>query len=151
MGFCSQRFGANSQMRIGGTELSADDGNLMLRTAEACNITEDVSLYDGKLLAHEFVTMMSKFKGDADNLDLSPVWTTAMQHMTSREEFERGIQLWSKFRAVLFVLVYVSGLPDRCLPYAEEHMEQWTTEHRRRCCFYNPKSPYRQVRLIRTI
>lgn len=136
-------------MGIGGTELSADDANLMLRTAEACNITEDVSLYDGKLLAHEFVTLMLKFKGEGNDLDSSPVWTPAMRQMIPQEEFERGIQLWSKFRAVLFVLVYVSGLPDRCLPYAEEHMEQWTADHRRRCCFYNPNSPGRQVRFDR--
>ena len=117
--------------------------------------------------------------------------TREMRSLVSQEEFDRGIKLWIQFRAVMFVLLYISTLPvrpaewrhqdtkaagrdfcycctflcfllghctdsvscpsshlwqDRCAPYSEEHLEQWTAEVRDRCCFYNPNAPGRQGR-----
>ena len=64
-------------MQIGGHDINAEDGSLMLRTAEACNAVDgaDLSLYDGKLLADEFVTLMQKFGSNRHALtDRIPTW-----------------------------------------------------------------------------
>lgn len=123
-----------------GKEVSDSDAKLMLSMADIMASDGVTSNDDGKLMADEFVHLMVMYN------ERDPVYKQSWAARgLSEADFNHGSALWRKFRSVLFVLLYLNSLFDKCSHYSEEYLEQWTAAVDARCCFFNPDAPKRQA------
>ena len=129
----------------GGRGITLAEASAMIRMVSACPNVTLIPGEDFTFRQDEFADFMLSFKSHAGNDIFSFKWNPGMAGIISKHEWKTSLDLWYSFRGVLFVMVEINSLYDRCLPYSEEYLEQWTADVRARVCFFNPDAPSRQA------